>query len=175
MCDGHNPASHVLPARQGVENRPKKINCPVASPVRLDVYRLPTSGRPEAALPIRHSLRHSAARSGRMRQASMVLGNRLTVDPQTLTLLVLVRIQVPQPNLSQVIDIIEIIGLKIRVLSRFDQLVPKTGPRNWCPTAPSGSRILGYGSSTRRSKSPAPRKHLVLAPSPSSHPFSIRP
>ncbi len=25
------------------------------------------------------------------------LGNRLTVDPQTLTLLVLVRIQVPQP------------------------------------------------------------------------------
>lgn len=27
------------------------------------------------------------------------LGNRLTVDPQTLTLLVLVRIQVPQPDL----------------------------------------------------------------------------
>ena len=30
--------------------------------------------------------------------ASVLLGNRLTVDPRTLTPLVLVRIQVPQPN-----------------------------------------------------------------------------
>ena len=36
--------------------------------------------------------------SGRYRPAPDSLGNRLTVDPRTLTPLVLVRIQVPQPK-----------------------------------------------------------------------------
>ena len=36
--------------------------------------------------------------SGRYRSATFRLGNRLTVDPRTLTPLVLVRIQVPQPK-----------------------------------------------------------------------------
>ena len=47
------------------------------------------------------------------------LGNRLTVDPRTLTPLVLVRIQVPQPAIFQVIDIVEIIGLK----NSYSQLI----------------------------------------------------
>jgi hypothetical protein len=45
------------------------------------------------------SLKGRALSARRVRSQPAALGNRLTVDPRTLTPLVLVRIQVPQPNL----------------------------------------------------------------------------
>ncbi len=58
-----------------------------------------------------------------------LLGNRLTVDPRTLTPLVLVRIQVPQPTAHQVFDIIDKIAVSTL---RFVSFHP-TDAQNWSP------------------------------------------